>query len=178
MGAAPTFPVWRRWATLGGLLLWAGAEAGRNEKHVPPWCSGVRQDCTGPRTLGLGGPTAITGTLRKWFRAARPQTVLVGISFGLWQALWLGLRIADTFGEHLAKLSLRLRGFPPEGTFALRLPSGAPKYPPCRMNLGTASRARSASGPPAAEPGTAEDPPVCVKLASLNQTPVSLSESS
>src|SRR5260370_3864096 len=34
---------------------------------------------------------------------------LAAILLGLRQALWLGLRVADGFGEHLTQLSLRLR---------------------------------------------------------------------
>ena len=34
---------------------------------------------------------------------------VAAILLGLRQALWLGLRVADGFGEHLTQLSLRLR---------------------------------------------------------------------
>jgi hypothetical protein len=37
---------------------------------------------------------------------------LTVISFGLWQVLRLGLRVADGLGQHLAQLGLRFRRFP------------------------------------------------------------------
>src|ERR1700733_3206724 len=53
-------------------------------------------------------PDADNGDMANVVPGCAPQTVLVAISFGLWQALRLGLCIADSFGQHLAKLSLRL----------------------------------------------------------------------
>ncbi len=44
---------------------------------------------------------------------------LAAISFDLRRALWLGLCVADGLGEHLAKLSLRLRRFAREGFLPL-----------------------------------------------------------
>jgi hypothetical protein len=53
--------------------------------------------------------------------ASRPAELLAlgfelaAISLGLRHALWLGLRVADGLGEHLAQLSLRLRRLAREG---------------------------------------------------------------
>jgi hypothetical protein len=49
-----------------------------------------------------------------------PSGPLAAISLGLRRALWLGLRVADGLGQHLAKLSLgfrrlALKGFLPLG---------------------------------------------------------------
>ena len=44
---------------------------------------------------------------------------LAAISFDLRQALWLGLRVADGLGEHLAQLSLRLWRLAREGFLPL-----------------------------------------------------------
>jgi hypothetical protein len=40
---------------------------------------------------------------------------LAAIFLGLWRALWLGLRVADSLGQHLAKLGLSLWRFAREG---------------------------------------------------------------
>src|SRR6266851_4016109 len=47
------------------------------------------------------------------------RVTLAAISFDLRQALWLGLRVADRLGEHLAQLSLRLRRFSRKGFLPL-----------------------------------------------------------
>jgi hypothetical protein len=47
------------------------------------------------------------------------RVTLAAISFDLRQALWLGLRVADGLGEHLAQLSLRLRRFSRKGFLPL-----------------------------------------------------------
>ena len=49
----------------------------------------------------------------------RGRLPLAAICFGLRRALRLGLRIADSFGQHLAQLSLGLRWFPREGFLPL-----------------------------------------------------------
>ena len=45
---------------------------------------------------------------------------LTAISLGLGRTLRLWLRIADSLGQHLAQLSLGLRGFPLEGFLPCR----------------------------------------------------------
>ena len=45
-----------------------------------------------------------------WFPGRLPQTVLVAISFDLRRALRLGLCIANSFGQHLAKRALVFGG--------------------------------------------------------------------
>jgi hypothetical protein len=53
-----------------------------------------------------------------WFPGRLPQTVLVAISFCLRQALWLGLCVADSFGQHLANWPWSLAVRAPPSRFA------------------------------------------------------------
>ena len=123
MWCSPTFRcggAGRPWA---GFCYGHGLAAGR-AKHGPTLGLGCRQDRAGPRKPESSWPNGDNGDMAKVVPGCAPQTVLVAISFGLWQALGLGLCIADSFGQHLAKLSLRLRGFPLEGF----LPLGHEEY--------------------------------------------------
>jgi hypothetical protein len=69
-----------------------------------------------PAGSGLGevGPAEV---LALGYEEVGPA--LAAISFGLRQALRLGLRIADSLGQHLAQLSLGLRRFSREGFLPL-----------------------------------------------------------
>jgi hypothetical protein len=81
-----------------------------------------------PVSYGPGGGTP--GWVGFWGGQCWPAEVLAlgyeevgpalaAISFGLRQALRLGLRIADSLGQHLAQLSLGLRRFSREGFLPL-----------------------------------------------------------
>jgi hypothetical protein len=75
------------------------------------------QICAKRRPLGEGRPAEVLALKYELGR------LFAAISLGLRRALWLGLCVADSFGEHLAKLSLGLCGF------ALRwLPLGHGQY--------------------------------------------------
>jgi hypothetical protein len=106
------------------------ATAGRRGK---PWrllrvqvryaqINGPGADCV-PRPLvselpldgALGARLASRGSCTR----VRCRLPLAAICFGLRRALRLGLRIADSFGQHLAQLSLGLRWFPREGFLPL-----------------------------------------------------------
>jgi hypothetical protein len=65
----------------------------------------------------LGGNVGPAEVLALGYQEVGPA--LAAISFGLRQALRLGLRIADGLGQHLAQLSLGLRRFSREGFLPL-----------------------------------------------------------
>jgi hypothetical protein len=69
-----------------------------------------------PAGSGLGGKVGSAEVLALGYEVG---PALAAISFGLRQALRLGLRIADSLGQHLAQLSLGLRRFSREGFLPL-----------------------------------------------------------
>ena len=71
------------------------------------------QICAKKPPLGEGRPAEVLALRYELGR------LFAAISLGLRRALRLKLRIADSFGQHLAKLSLRLRRFSREGFLPL-----------------------------------------------------------